>query len=835
MTFQSPFRAARRQRQALSSPECFPHSPVDSGYGSAPATPPTPTPTRLGPRSICPTRGLWMLGDGNRSDSDDPFRKSEDEQSPDNTFAILSTPRTTPGTEATSAEITQGVKKHLTLPIRSARTRPSLPSSFRSESGTRLPRRSSNIGLTRSGTGSLRLPDRFIPSRSNSFDTAEKFKTGKAPHELTRSEKLLRHNGAAEDAFCFRRRVVTPMAANYRIQSLSETGTSRNRVGSVLGPLDQNSGDGLARQVSNGTVWTVGGVVPGGTAINNGRGQLVRSGTNARLFRTSFPAARPKAEEELEKHEARIATALGLDRAKRVLEMNATPPAENSPAKHRDSRTQWNGTEWVKEGSPPKPQKPVENRQLPISPFKVLDAPNLRDDFYCSILAYSPTCRTLAVGLGDLLYGWSELKGVQLLNAGSQQDRDCHLTSVAFSSSEGSKCILAFGRSNKTLGLMSLYDDPEHPSSRSGPMPRFEVLQPAPVACLSWKPTCTIRPSESPLNPGTPVNTEDLLVGDDTGLVYYYAVEWPDRWEVERNNWAGKMTLLARISVHSQQICGLAWSRTGDLFATGGNDNRCCLFETDKVLEFYTEGPVERHEEDSNEGITAEQAEPRVPQPDPERLETFSTDADTEIQIPLRPAHVVKDIKLGDEKHRWTHGAAVKAIAFCPWQEGLVATGGGSNDKCIHFFHTTSGAALATISVSAQVTSLIWSTTRREIAATFGYAQPEHPVRIAVFSWPDCRQVAAIPWAGEHRALYAIPYPGGPEGGRSTRNGGRTRNHGRTSMEGCIMVASSDKSVKFHEVWAADRKATAGSVGMLGGSDILESLEGIDREGAVIR
>jgi hypothetical protein len=49
------------------------------------------------------------------------------------------------------------------------------------------------------------------------------------------------------------------------------------------------------------------------------------------------------------------------------------------------------------------------------------------------------------------------------------------------------------------------------------------------------------------------------------------------------------------------------------------------------------------------------------------------------------------------------------------------------------------------------------------------------------------------------------------------------------------MVASSDKSVKFHEVWAADRKGTAGTAGVLGGSPILEFLEGIDREGEVIR
>ena len=162
-----------------------------------------------------------------------------------------------------------------------------------------------------------------------------------------------------------------------------------------------------------------------------------------------------------------------------------------------------------------------------------------------------------------------------------------------------------------------------------------------------------------------------------------------------------------------------------------------------------------------------------------------------------------------------------------------MATGGGSNDKCIHFFHTASGASLATISVAAQVTSLIWSTTRREICATFGYASPNHPYRIAIFSWPACKQVAAIPWDGEHRALYAIPYPGGPNESKTSREG--RRGLSRTAREGCIVVASSDESVKFHEVWTASQKATSGGDGLLGGSDILEGLEGVDKEGEIIR
>ena len=342
---------------------------------------------------------------------------------------------------------------------------------------------------------------------------------------------------------------------------------------------------------------------------------------------------------------------------------------------------------------------------------RVLDAPNLRDDFYCSVLAYSVTCHTLAVGLGNLLYAWSEAQGVHLLNSGNSNGS--HLTSLAFSSVQGRKCILAFGKSDGSLSLMSLYDSM---------IPRFEIPQPSAIACITWKPVTTMRPSKCPITPGIMVQTEDLLVGDEQGNVYYYSVEWPEAWEVTRNGWSGSTTLLARISIHTQQICGLSFNADGSLLGTGGNDNLCCLFQTRTILE-----STQEYDQNSQETFIGADGIRRVRSP------------------PLGGRSTVKEILAGTEKHRWVHGAAVKAIAFCPWRDGLVATSGGSNDKCIHFFHTSSGACLATISVAAQVTSLIWSTTRREIAATFGYAQPEHPYRIAVFSWPECKQVAAIP------------------------------------------------------------------------------------------
>lgn len=597
-------------------------------------------------------------------------------------------------------------------------------------------------------------------------------------------------------------------------------------------------------------------------------------------------------------------------------------------------KTYWNGTQLVREEHPTKrsTKETPELRTLPVAPFKVLDAPNLRDDYYCSILAFDSVTQTLAVALGTRLYCWAESTGVQALEDNGLAEISW-LTTVDFSSAQGKRAILAYGRSNGILNLMSLWDAPKL-YDRQYPRFRFAPhVEEAPVACVSWKPTVTVRPSLNPWNPGPLVENEDLLVGDEQGNVFYYAVEWPLAYETFRHNWRGSVQCLVCITSHTQQICGLSWSPSGNLFATGGNDNLCFLFETEKV----TNLPQETSQEDAMSRLFAAFREPvppegldinflgdmawfgghtnRMPSP-PARLSAATErqvsgrsmngssvsptnlgSIDTRLSVPTTPfsrffqpgsntrlwdlnrmvaertepryppalpdsvrsasdsfrspiASTSGEPRIVEErhaKHKWEHTAAVKAIAFCPWREGLVATGGGSHDKCIHFYHTTSGVALATIAVHAQVTSLIWSTTRREIAATFGYAQPDHPYRIAVFSWPECRQVAAIPWEGEHRALYAIPYPQGPPDYRAARNAtGRARDHererrdkdkrrNRTAAEGCIVVAASDESIKFHEVWSGGKKATVGGSGLLGGSDILEDLEGIDKEGDVIR
>lgn len=429
----------------------------------------------------------------------------------------------------------------------------------------------------------------------------------------------------------------------------------------------------------------------------------------------------------------------------------------------------------------------------------MLDAPQLRDDYYCSLLAYSHSAKCLAVGLGSFVHLWSERKGVdtpESLNSisGNTAADAQHVTSLAFSSTQGSQAILAVGRADGRLTLWSPHDSE----------PRFNAEQPKPISCVSFRPGIVKRPSLRDKTCLVP--TEELLVGDEAGHIYFYSVEWPSADNSLLFDWHGALTLLARMTMHTQQICGLSWSADGELFASGGNDNVCFLYETKKILQQHNA---------SNDYTAALDVRQEA---NGERVWTVTPGRNN-----------VLAIEPGREKHKWELNAAVKAIAFCPWQRGLLAIGGGSNDRCIHFYHTVSGACLATIDCAAQITSLIWSTTRREIAATFGFAQPDHPFRVAVFAWPSCEQIVAIPWYDENRALYAIPYPGGPNTGRERGEDGVWSS--RAAEEGCIVVAASDAAIRFHEIWTDDRGSLGSGTGLLGGSDILESLHGIEKDG----
>lgn len=467
-----------------------------------------------------------------------------------------------------------------------------------------------------------------------------------------------------------------------------------------------------------------------------------------------------------------------------------------------------------------------------------------------------------------------------------------YVTSVSFSSEDGGRGILAIGRQSGQLTLWGV----------SEAKVRFDLGHPNSVSCVSFRPRTTRRPSDRFAN--LEVEVEELAVGDEIGTVWYYAVEWPkvrSKW-----SWTGSMTLLAKISAHMQQICGLAWSPDDRFLATGGNDNACLLFELREIIPSppvnHSSSPTTSTEPPESSGMRAFALLNLANNPrhifTRHHLLPSWTHRSPPVVTPAFPlvCHTGTLISgsgrtfvvpLNRHKYHLGHAAAVKAIAFAPWQPSLLATGGGTNDRMIHFYHTRTGVCLATINVFAQVTSLIWSRTRREIVATFGFANPEHPYRIAVFAWPSCAQVAVIPWGpfgtswdgpvrGMNydcgRALWAVSYPGRPPrrsslsppeadifGSGATSPASPSRDHSqttehrneprrrslgtraispqekeggpwctRTMDEGCIIVASSDQTVKFHEVWTGRRKSTGSAGGLLGGSHILEGMEGIE-------
>lgn len=99
-----------------------------------------------------------------------------------------------------------------------------------------------------------------------------------------------------------------------------------------------------------------------------------------------------------------------------------------------------------------------------------------------------------------------------------------------------------------------------------------------------------------------------------------------------------------QLSAHRQEVCGLRWNVEENQLASGGNDNKLCIWN--------------------------------------------GTD--------------------GGDQPLWKfadHSAAVKAIAWSPHQRGLLASGGGTADKKIRFWNTITGSLLSLTDTGSQVRS----------------------------------------------------------------------------------------------------------------------------------
>lgn len=185
---------------------------------------------------------------------------------------------------------------------------------------------------------------------------------------------------------------------------------------------------------------------------------------------------------------------------------------------------------------------------------------------------------------------------------------------------------------------------------------------------------------------------------------------------------------VAELVSHTSEVCGLEWRSDGAQLATGGNDNLVSIWDA-------------------------------------------------------RSLSVPKFTKTN-------HKAAVKALSWCPWNMNLLATGGGSYDRHIHFWNSTSGARVNSIDTGSQVTSLRWSPHYREIVSSSGF--PDNS--LSVWSYPTLVRNVEIP-AHESRVLHSCLSPDGQ----------------------MLATAAADESLKFWKIFEKKAGTTAG-IGSSGSS-----------------
>ncbi|XP_072960844.1 cell division cycle 20.2, cofactor of APC complex-like [Typha angustifolia] len=153
---------------------------------------------------------------------------------------------------------------------------------------------------------------------------------------------------------------------------------------------------------------------------------------------------------------------------------------------------------------------------------------------------------------------------------------------------------------------------------------------------------------------------------------------------------------------HQQEVCGLRWSDSGQKLASGGNDNLLHIWDVSMAT--------------SNAATGQRQW-----------------------------LHKFED-----------HMAAVKALAWCPFQSNMLASGGGRNDRCTKFWNTHTGACLGSIDTGSQVCSLLWNKNERELLSSHGSTQNQ----LTLWRYPSMVKIAELS-GHTSRVLFMAQSPDG--------------------------------------------------------------------------
>ena len=306
-------------------------------------------------------------------------------------------------------------------------------------------------------------------------------------------------------------------------------------------------------------------------------------------------------------------------------------------------------------------------RKISKTPYKVLDAPALQDDYYLNLLDWSSS-NVLSVALGSNVYLWSACnsKVTKLCDTGA----DNLVTSICWSP-QGTH--LAVGTNS---GKVQLWDVQENSLIRE------THTHASRVGTMAW--------SSGLLATGSRDRT---IMCHDARIRGSGASD--DPMTIGSTN-ASDPSVVHEFTCHKQEVCGLKWSPDEKMLASGGNDNKLYIWSL-------------------NQGD------------------------------PCNPLCRFSD-----------HNAAVKAVAWSPHQNGLLASGGGTADRNIRFWNTLTGMPLHRIDTGSQVCNLMWSKNVNEIVSTHGYSLNQ----IIVWKYPSMQKVATLT-GHSLRVLYLAMSPDG--------------------------------------------------------------------------
>jgi len=178
-------------------------------------------------------------------------------------------------------------------------------------------------------------------------------------------------------------------------------------------------------------------------------------------------------------------------------------------------------------------------RHISQTPERILDAPDLLDDYYLNLMAWS-SLNILAVALGPAVYLWNASNGsIEMLCDLAETDEEDYVCSVAWTA-DGK--YLSVGTATSMVQIW----DVERKKQLRG-----MTGHSARVSAVAW-------------------NGHTLTSGSRDSTIINHDV----RIQEHR---------VCTFTGHTQEVCGLAWSPDGETLASGANDNMVCLWSPNGV------------------------------------------------------------------------------------------------------------------------------------------------------------------------------------------------------------------------------------------------------------